>query len=550
MPENTLQVGTQACVVFGNDLLDDEAKILAFIHQRYPWLNETGHELRIEKEIESPIGKHMAFQHYYRNLPVYQNGVRISVDRNNRLLQAIFNLSNLVFSANNQITGYLFINNKPIEVVKKDFINEANGHSEIYLTTTGEVVYSRDLKLYASKDTVVKGYVFLPNPVQSAKVSYGSPYVNANDSDVPQLLAEQKKVSFNAQILNDTFRLAGGKLFFGEVSLPHSTPAWSLGDSFYFNRSHPFFEEINSFYHLLTYSKYLQNTGFSYLLDSIKIDAHAFNGGDNSAFDPAVYPYTLEYGTGGVEDAEDGQVVIHEFGHSLSQMASPNTVIGSERSTMEEGTADYFCVSYSRWYNSYNWDKVFTWDGHNEYWNGFMASTKKIYPNDLTNNTNNDREIWSSTLMCIYEKLGSSVTDSLVLNYLPLQGPNTNMPQMARSILKVDSLLWSGSHNRQISDCFVERGILKFGVSVNTPESTKPFKVLNSQAFASGHAKLSVLADNPFLYSIFTANGQLVMQSSAMSSVAIINPEELPSGIYYMLLEINEMKYTVKLIRI
>ena len=44
---------------------------------------------------------------------------------------------------------------------------------------------------------------------------------------------------------------------------------------------------------------------------AIDVDCHGFNGGDNSAFNPGTNPPSIVFGQGGVDDAEDADVIIH-----------------------------------------------------------------------------------------------------------------------------------------------------------------------------------------------------------------------------------------------
>jgi hypothetical protein len=530
-----------------------ESAFLQFIESKCPWLRSPGYELKLSSVLTSPLGKHYTYSQWFKQHEVFYNSIKVSVDNKGRLIVASFNVEPINESAFDGLTkeyGILIYYGQATPARKIDFINASNGHIEAFLSPTNDTIYQVDRKLYVGKDTMIRGNVFLPNPVQSAQVSYGSPYINANNTDVPAVVIEQKSMFFKAYLENDTFQLKSKYLSFGEVSGPYTKPAWSATPIFNFYRSHDFFEDVNSFYHLTSFSNYLIQTGFSHLLDNIKIDAHAFNGGDNSAFDPAVTPYTLEFGTGGVQDAEDGQVVVHEFGHALSQIASPSTVAGSERSTMEEGNADYFCISYSRTFNDFNWEKVFTWDGHNEFWDGFVAKTNKKYPNDLRNDTDFDREFWSSTLMCIYEKLGKEITDSLVLLHLPMQTTNSTMPQMARILLKIDTLVWQAEHASSITNCFVERGILAFGASVDDINKAS-LKFLNSAGFATGAAPLIItpLDKNEYELNIYDNFGKLIAHFSNQNEWKL-EPVDFKSGLYHLVFTNSGSSIHYKIIKL
>jgi len=117
----------------------------------------------------------------------------------------------------------------------------------------------------------------------------------------------------------------------------------------------------------------------------IEVDPHGASGADQS-FYVSASPPSIQFGVGGVDDAEDGDVIIHEYVHGLSDFASPASNTGLERRAIDEGYGDYFAASYSRGYSEYDWFNIFNWDAHNEYWAGRNANTDKHYPEDNNNN--------------------------------------------------------------------------------------------------------------------------------------------------------------------
>jgi len=88
------------------------------------------------------------------------------------------------------------------------------------------------------------------------------------------------------------------------------------------------------------------------------------DGDDNSYYSNG----RLVFGEGGVDDAEDADVVLHELGHGLHDWLTNGSL--SQVQGLSEGCGDYWAQSYSRslgqWPLSapaYNW--MFSWDGHN-----------------------------------------------------------------------------------------------------------------------------------------------------------------------------------------
>ena len=171
-------------------------------------------------------------------------------------------------------------------------------------------------------DTQVKAQVFLVNPLNTAERGYGSPYIDSSDLDVPALNAERKWVDMRVEFKNDTFWLKSDRYYIGHVSNPVTPPTFSLTDTFSFTRSQYQFEDVNAYYHVNNMSNHVEQLGFeSALPDTLVIDAHAYSGGDFSSFNYGVSPVELEFGEGGVDDAEDGEIVVHEFAHALAHFA-------------------------------------------------------------------------------------------------------------------------------------------------------------------------------------------------------------------------------------
>jgi hypothetical protein len=99
---------------------------------------------------------------------------------------------------------------------------------------------------------------------------------------------------------------------------------------------------------------YIQSLGFSNSNSSPNgIDdrtqraiADAFKR-DNSYYSPATG--AIVYGSGGVDDAEDGDVILHEYGHALQDSSSPSFghSSGFQPGALAEGSSDYWAAAMS-----------------------------------------------------------------------------------------------------------------------------------------------------------------------------------------------------------
>ena len=436
--------------------------------------------LELLNVIESPGGYHFTYLQSHFGVPLYGSQVKVNLDKKGNIRSLIDNsyriTKRLDFRFPEKAVVDEYLNSIPlldsVKKVRVFFDNKGHfepamqlrifesDHSyyEVVLDYRGEVLYYQDLNRYfLAQDSTVQAKVFLPDPLTTAGVVYGSPYVDSGDVDIPELNAELVDVTITVDFTNDTFRLKGPWVEIREFSNPPTTPAFSLTPQFNYTRADTGFEDVNCYYHLHEYQLYIQSLGFMNICNySIGVDAHALNGIDNSMYQTN----KLYFGEGCVDDAEDADVIIHEYGHAIAASAAPNTFVGSERKALEEGLGDYFAVSYGRAINPFNWADMFSWDGHNVCWAGRTAATTKTYPGNMGNGYHADGEIWSSTIMQIWETLGKETTDQIMLQSLYSYAQNITYTDAAYMFLDADSILNGGANYYAIYYWFEQRGIL------------------------------------------------------------------------------------------
>ncbi len=165
----------------------------------------------------------------------------------------------------------------------------------------------------------------------------------------------------------------------------------------------------------------------------ILYDPSAFNGGDNSSYGGGI----LKFGEGGVDDAEDADVIIHELGHGIHDWITNGSL--SQVNGLSEGSGDYWAQSYSRSLNQWSssvpsYHFMFHWDGHNEFWGGRTTNTTATYPGGLTGSVHGDGQIWSTSLMRIFDIIGREKTDKAFLEGLAMTSSSTNQQQAAIAV--------------------------------------------------------------------------------------------------------------------
>ncbi|MDZ7846757.1 MAG: T9SS type A sorting domain-containing protein [Owenweeksia sp.] len=255
-------------------------------------------------------------------------------------------------------------------------------------------------------------------------------------------------------------------------------------------------------------------------------------------FSTAVYPYRLYFGKGGVDDAEDADVIVHEYGHAILHKTAPTSSKNTERKCIEEAICDYFAVSYSQQKSAFNATKVFNWDGHNEFWPGRVVSSGKNYQNASFKNGNYyaHTDLFASVLLQIQNRLGRSSTDQLVIEASYFLTSNTTMRQFGQYMLLSDSLLNGAGNIRAISEAFYNRSILSQVIA--NPEFSLTdvhIQVSNTLGFARGEELRISYQGGLHSYALYNLNGQQ-LESKELGEVrtTLLSSQSLAPGIYIL----------------
>ena len=206
------------------------------------------------------------------------------------------------------------------------------------LTSVAVTVPASAEKL-GSGSAVGTGRVFEVNPVQSTGI---------------QSLTDQKDsadaVPFSAY---DTVQLrnldGSGRLDGRWVNVRSSTgpEAYSATNTFLYRRDDERFEQVMAYFWVNEAQEYLQSLGFGSTLRQVNAESQDVRinqyGIDNSySWDKHDY---IRLGKGGVDDAEDAEVIVHEYGHAVhdSQVAGFGSSL--DAGAIGEAFGDYFAVT-------------------------------------------------------------------------------------------------------------------------------------------------------------------------------------------------------------
>jgi subtilisin-like proprotein convertase family protein len=362
-----------------------------------------------------------------------------------------------------------------------EFARPMEPYERWYDSETGALLRERPL-FYR-----IKGRVFDVNPVAklndpSLRDQNGSasavPDAAYSVVDLPDLAPSGLLTGPNAQIV--------------DIEAPftvHADPTKPLDT---LDRSMPEFQEVNAYFQIDRAQRYLQSLGYVGALRlvaySLPIDAHAANGTDNSYFIQANPPGhgALYFGDGGTDDAEDSDIMLHEFMHAIHNWIAPGALSGgssSQSSAIAEGLGDYWAFSstYDATHASgrdpaciADWDARCAGDADSKncgYPVGAdclrrVDSTKTLadFINSSDPGTEHlNGEIWSSALRDIFLAVGKENTDHIVLESLFGLPPSPSFHDLAQRMVEADRALRGGADIAVICSAMTLRGIFAAG---------------------------------------------------------------------------------------
>ncbi|MBI4858979.1 MAG: carboxypeptidase regulatory-like domain-containing protein [Candidatus Riflebacteria bacterium] len=315
--------------------------------------------------------------------------------------------------------------------------------------SSGQVLSRRNIIKHGNG----KGRVFAPNPVvalQNAKMR--------DQDDADAAVPDEAYSQVELRDLDGSGHLKGPYV---DLSRSAPEPARDPGGSFCYKRSDRRFEQVMAYYHIDRAQRYIQSLGFTNILNRAQVvNAHGTTE-DNSWYSPATRELT--FGDGGIDDAEDGDVILHEYGHAMQDDQVPGFGDAVEGGAMGEGFGDYWAAAL-RPACAFNPTLIGMWDAtaYSQDDPPFLRqlATAKHYPEDLANEAHADGIIWGASLRQLWEKIGAGETDRLVLQAHFYLQPDARFIDGVNALLEADRQLFNGSHSAAIKEIFVARGIL------------------------------------------------------------------------------------------
>jgi Zn-dependent metalloprotease len=463
-------------------------------------------DLTVVSRRQSPAGTHLTYQQSHDGLPVFNGVVDVHVSRGGQVYllhndtvpagklaatqrKSVIPAADAAWLAQNAHFGAqqhdkygrpswtqsTRISDGPeLGIQKTDA-----GERLVYRVTVGAIRYLVDaetgdiLEAVSLKQSATgTGRIFDPNPVNTLD---DGTLQDQGDANFAGLAGAYKEVTLRGIRSTGTgadtrYRLQGpyvrtldlrassvGSCMNGQTEVRKPPPVRD-DTSFEYNRNQSGFEHTMVYFHIDKNQRYIQSLGFTDLFNrAIRVDAHAFPQ-DNSFYcgSPSGAGY-LAFGDGGVDDAEDADVILHEYGHALQDAASGGRYFGNhdETGAMGEGFGDYWAFSTRP---GAPWGTCFAdWDSEGACLR--KINRNKRYPEDAGQGIHRDGEIWSRGLYDMFRKLGKEKANKIILQSHFLIVNNPKFTNGLTALLDADDELFDGANRQEICSIFLDRGI-------------------------------------------------------------------------------------------
>lgn len=316
----------------------------------------------------------------------------------------------------------------------------------------------RVLRKYDNLSEAVFARVFDPNPVIALRSAR-----RLLRNGKPHLPPEAAYIRVRLRALTSRERIDGRR-----VTTSLTRYRVKLTSELSFPSNHRSFEEVMAYFHIDRAIAYLESLGYrgrrlAIFREPLVINANGTKE-DNSWYSP--HDRSITFGTGGVDDAEDAEIILHEFGHAIQDAVCPGFGQSLEAAAMGEGFGDYFAASFfadkkPRRYQT----SIGTWDGvtdteHNPPCVRRVDERLTFESFDRSDGAEHENgQIWSAALWEIRTALGRNIADRIILeSHFQLDG-FTTFARGARAIIDADRNLYRGRNADCLRRVFRRRGI-------------------------------------------------------------------------------------------
>jgi hypothetical protein len=307
------------------------------------------------------------------------------------------------------------------------------------------------------------GRVFMVNPVQSS----GNQNL-VDDKDSATAVPDSQYVLVPLRNLDGSGTLTGRWV---NVRAETGTPARAPDGQFVYNRHDDQFEQVMAYFWVNQAQEYLQSLGFGSSLPPVNAESQDVRtnqyGLDNSfSWDKHDL---IRLGKGGVDDAEDGEVIVHEYGHAVHDAQVPGFGSTLEAGSIGEAFGDYLAVTVGLAAAAqYGWPVnapaacVADWDSVS-YTATAPHCLRRVDKNktyaDRIGEVHADGEIWSRALWDIRNALGASTADRIIVNAQFQFAPDTSFHDAALATINTAQAMAGSAAAATVHAAFAARGI-------------------------------------------------------------------------------------------
>jgi hypothetical protein len=306
--------------------------------------------------------------------------------------------------------------------------------------------------------------VFAPNPVADLGIQT---LTDQKDADYfsadPALARAYHRVTLTD--LDGSGTLTGA---YAKVISETGKAAANTGSGFVYTRDQDQFEQTMGYYWVTQAQRYIQSLGFGSTLPAVNKRQQLLRinqfGGDNSFYREGTGKLTITFGKGGVDDAEDAEVIVHEYGHSVQDNQVPGFGSTPEAGAIGEAFGDYLAVTVSEHFAPTPDEPcVADWDS-TSYTSTVPHCLRRVdgnkhYPKDLVGEVHADGEIWSRALWDIHEALGARLADTIIIDAQFGFTPDISMPAAAATTIETAGR-YGASAKRAVQAAFAARGLV------------------------------------------------------------------------------------------
>lgn len=244
-----------------------------------------------------------------------------------------------------------------------------------------------------------------------------------------------------------------------------------VADAGTYDRNDDQFEQVMAYFWVNESQEYLQGLGFGSELPGANDRAQPIRinqwGSDNSFFTDK--KAEIRFGKGGVDDAEDAEVVMHEYGHAVHHAQVPGFGTSVEAGAIGEAFGDYLAVTVGTHAAAkYGWPLkadtacVADWDAVS-----YTAATPhclrridgaKVY-GDRVGQVHADGQIWSRALFDIRSELGARTADRIIVNAQFGFAPDTSFTDAALTTVATARKMYGAAAAESVREAFRAREI-------------------------------------------------------------------------------------------